>query len=87
MDTQIIRQYNQDQLQVNGQDRSLLVLPLQVRLCRHTLCQKRLWVETRVDIACQAWRQYRTTAEETRTQACLAPLWQLPDGTSKPRIT
>lgn len=78
MDTQIIRQYAQDQLHVSDQDRSLFALPLQVRICQHTQHQKWQWVET-VDIAHHSW-EHQTSAEETEHSVWMAPLWQPQEG-------
>ena len=54
VDSQIKIRYRFDQQRVRESDKSFFLLPMEVRTKRHTLQQKRLWVET-VDLAFNAW--------------------------------
>ena len=53
VDSQIKVRYRSDQQRVRESDKSFFLLPMEVRIKRHTLQQKRLWVET-VDLAFNA---------------------------------
>ena len=73
VDSQIKVRCRFDQQRVRESDKSFFLLPMEVRIKRHTLQQKRLWVET-VDLAFNAWNN-----DQSRTMQNI--------GSSKPRIT
>ena len=75
VDSQIKVRYRFDQQRVRESDKSFFLLPMEVRIKRHTLQQKRLWVET-VDLAFNAWNNDQSrTMPNVVGSVRLAPVW------------
>ena len=85
VDSQIKLRYRFDQQRVRESDKSFFLLPMEVRIKRHTLQQKRLWVET-VDLAFNAWNNDQSrTMPNVVGSVRLAPVWTHGHG-RRPRV-
>ena len=85
VDSQIKLRYRFDQQRVRESDKSFFLLPMEVRIKRHTLQQKRLWVET-VDLAFNAWNNDQSrTMPNVAGSVRLAPVWTRGHG-RRPRV-